>query len=142
MAATASAAAAATTPLRVLLRRSPRARTSAKSGTRAASAAARAMSCMGTSEDFRVAGPERRGKSGPAAAESGLDGADRHPEGLRDLGDRQIGQVVERERLALVVGQGAERGDEGDPVLAQVRPAGGSIGCARPSSRSPTLRRR
>ncbi len=38
-----------------------------------------------------------------------------------DLGDRQVGEVVQREGLALVVGQGAERGDDGHPVLAEVR---------------------
>src|SRR5699024_8940221 len=61
---------------------------------------------------------ERGGELSPAAVQVGLDGADGGAGLPGDLLDRQVGDVVQGDRLPDGVGEGLQRLQDGDPVDA------------------------
>ena len=84
---------------------------------------------------------EQRGQRRASPAEPGLDGALGHAHLAGDVVDGQVGDVVQHQRLALGLGQLAQRRDQGDVGLAGRR---GLVGAAsaRSAGRRPRIVRR
>ena len=97
--------------------------TKAGASSRTSEQAGRRTSCSATARSRRLAGAEQGGpKALEAEAEPALDRPERHTGALRDLGLGQAAEVGELDRLALDLGDGVERRDDGLAVEPLLRP--------------------